>query len=116
MISGAFSGLIAAGITDNLNGARGLKAWRWLFFIEGSITVSQTDALRSSVLMNTVCLQVVISLIGFFVIPDLPRTTSWLSDHEKQLAAWRLEEDIGEDDWVDNGQQSLFLGAKRAFL
>lgn len=29
LISGAFSGLIAAGITSGLDGARGLSAWRW---------------------------------------------------------------------------------------
>lgn len=29
MLSGAFSGLIAAGITDGLDGARGMRAWRW---------------------------------------------------------------------------------------
>ena len=40
LLSGAFSGLIAAGITNNLNGARGLSAWRWLFIVEGTITVS----------------------------------------------------------------------------
>ncbi|KAK4926360.1 hypothetical protein LTR66_016354, partial [Elasticomyces elasticus] len=38
LISGAFSGLIAAGITNGLSGARGISAWRWLFIIEGVIT------------------------------------------------------------------------------
>jgi MFS family permease len=31
LISGAFSGLIAAGIVSGLDGARGLRAWRWMF-------------------------------------------------------------------------------------
>jgi MFS family permease len=30
-ISGAFSGLIAAGIVSGLDNAHGLRAWRWLF-------------------------------------------------------------------------------------
>ncbi|KAL3463135.1 major facilitator superfamily domain-containing protein [Aspergillus heterothallicus] len=97
LISGAFSGLIAAGVTKNLNGAKGLLAWRWLFIIEGAITIA-------------------IALISYFIIPDLPRTTPWLSEQEKDLAAWRLEEDIGEEDWVEGEQQSFFLGAKKAFL
>jgi MFS family permease len=42
LLSGAFSGLIAAGITSGLDGAKGLSAWRWLFIVEGSITVSCT--------------------------------------------------------------------------
>lgn len=56
------------------------------------------------------------ALIAFFIIPDLPRTTSWLSAREKELAVWRLEVDIGEDDWVDSKHQSFFAGAKAAFL
>jgi hypothetical protein len=38
-----------------------------------------------------------------------------LTEDEKILAAWRLEVDIGEDDWVDSKQQSMFYGAKLAF-
>lgn len=34
LVSGAFSGLIAAGITADLDGALGISAWRWLFIIE----------------------------------------------------------------------------------
>ncbi|KAJ5852141.1 uncharacterized protein N7529_011526 [Penicillium soppii] len=96
LISGAFSGLIAAGITSGLSGARGISAWRWLFIIEGAITVF-------------------VALISIFIIPDLPRTTSWLTEEEKALAAWRQTEDIGEEDWVDSEQQSMFYGAKLAF-
>ncbi|CRG85121.1 putative transporter C11D3,18C [Talaromyces islandicus] len=97
LISGAFSGLISAGITSGLNGARGIAAWRWLFIIEGALTIF-------------------VALIAFFIVPNLPRTTPWLSDDEKALAAWRLEEDIGEDDWVDSEHQSMFHGAKLAIM
>ncbi|KAI9755471.1 MAG: hypothetical protein M4579_004262 [Chaenotheca gracillima] len=96
LISGAFSGLIAAGITNGMNGKGGLLAWRWLFIIEGAITV-------------------VFAFIAFFIIPNFPRTTTWLSEEERQLAIWRLEEDIGEDDWVGSEQQTFFHGMKLAF-
>lgn len=56
------------------------------------------------------------ALFAFFIVPDLPRTTPWLSENEKVLAAWRLEEDIGEDDWVNSEHQSMFHGAKLAIL
>ncbi|KAB8300553.1 hypothetical protein EYC80_000713 [Monilinia laxa] len=95
LLSGAFSGLISAGITNGLDGAKGLSAWRWLFIVEGAITV-------------------LIAFLAFFILPDLPRTTNWLSKDEKELAAWRLEEDIGQDDWVDSKQQTFFYGAKLA--
>ncbi|KAF3058301.1 hypothetical protein GL218_05363 [Daldinia childiae] len=96
LISGAFSGLISAGITQNMNGARGLGAWQWLFVIEGVITVG-------------------IAFVAFWILPNFPRTTSWLSEEEKALAVWRLEEDIGEDDWIDSEHQSLWTGARLAF-
>jgi MFS family permease len=96
LLSGAFSGLIAAGITSNMDNVLGLRAWRWLFIIEGAITI-------------------VIAFAAVFVLPNFPRTTSWLSEEEKDLAVWRLEEDIGEDDWVDSEQQTFLHGAKLAF-
>ena len=96
LISGAFSGLIAAGISSGLDGARGIAAWRWLFIIEGVITIF-------------------ISFCAYFILPNFPRTTSWLSEQERQLAAFRLQEDIGTDDWVSSEHQSLLHGFKLAF-
>jgi MFS family permease len=96
LLSGAFSGLIAAGITDNMDYVKGLRAWRWLFIIEGVITI-------------------VVAFVSIFVLPNFPRTTGWLTEEERELAVWRLEEDIGEDDWVDSEQQSFFYGCKLAF-
>ena len=96
LLSGAFSGLISAGIKNGLDGAKGLRAWRWLFIIEGVITIF-------------------IAFIAYFVLPNFPRTTSWLTEEERQLAVWRLDEDIGEDDWVGSGPQTFFHGMKLAF-
>lgn len=91
LISGAFSGLISAGITCNLDGARGLRAWRWLFLIEGVITVA-------------------VAIAAVFVLPNFPRTTPWLTEQEVAMAVWRLEHDIGEDDWVTSEEQTFFQG------
>ncbi|KAL9054594.1 MAG: hypothetical protein Q9162_004057 [Coniocarpon cinnabarinum] len=96
LLSGAFSGLIAAGITSGMDGARGLDAWRWLFIIEGAITV-------------------VLASAAFFILPNFPRTTTWLSEQERQLAVWRLQEDIGTDDWINSQEQSFFHGFRVAF-
>ncbi|KAI9810738.1 MAG: hypothetical protein M1827_006076 [Pycnora praestabilis] len=52
---------------------------------------------------------------SYFILPDFPRTTKWLTEEERQLAVWRLEEDIGEDDWVGSKQQTFLHGAKLAF-
>lgn len=96
LLSGAFSGLISAGITNGLDGAKNLRAWRWLFIIEGAITV-------------------IIAFAAFFILPNFPRTTTWLNEEERHLAIWRLEEDIGEDDWNGSEKQVFFHGMKLAF-
>lgn len=36
--AGAFGGVIAYGV-GNLDGVHGWRAWRWLFLIEGCITI-----------------------------------------------------------------------------
>ena len=96
LLSGAFSGLISAGIANGLDGAKGFRAWRWLFIIEGVITIF-------------------LAFVAYIALPNFPRTTSWLTESERQLAIWRLDEDIGEDDWVDSKQQTFFHGMMLAF-
>ena len=56
----------------------------------------------------------VIAFAAYFILPNFPRTTTWLTEDERQLAVWRLDEDIGEDDWVGSKQQTFFHGLKLA--
>jgi hypothetical protein len=65
------------------------------FIIEGAITV-------------------LIAVTAYFILPNFPRTTSWFTEEERQLAVYRLQEDIGEDDWKDAGSQGFFNGLKLA--
>jgi hypothetical protein len=80
-----------------MDGTHGLRAWRWVFILEGIITV-------------------IIAFAAFFVLPNFPRTTTWLTEEEGQLAVYRLQEDVGEDDWVSAESQSFFNGLKLALL
>jgi len=51
-----FSGFLQAGAYNGLNGVHGLAGWRWLFIIDGIITLP-------------------IAFLGFLIMPDLPSTT-----------------------------------------
>ncbi|KAI0013753.1 MFS general substrate transporter [Xylariaceae sp. FL0662B] len=85
-LGSAFSGLIGAGIKSGLEGARGLESWRWLFIIEGSITVF-------------------VALCYMAILPDWPSTTGWLNSTERAVAEWRLIQDAGQVD-EDDGKWS----------
>lgn len=38
-LANMFGGLFAAGVLGNLDGVHGREGWRWLFIIEGAITI-----------------------------------------------------------------------------
>ncbi|OAP61522.1 hypothetical protein AYL99_03725 [Fonsecaea erecta] len=71
MTANAFSGLIAFGIYDTIDGARGLEGWRWLFIVGGVSTVF-------------------IACVAFYVLPDFPSNTHYLSEKETAVAQLRL--------------------------
>ncbi|KAF7798936.1 hypothetical protein EIP86_010164 [Pleurotus ostreatoroseus] len=82
--SNAFGALLASGILDGMQGKLGRAAWRWLFYIEGALTVT-------------------VALCAIVVLPDFPATTRgwrgrWLSEEERRLAMRRMEEDAGGDE------------------
>ncbi|KAJ7469308.1 MFS general substrate transporter [Mycena galericulata] len=74
ILSGAFGGLLAGGVITGLEGRMGIRGWRWLFIIEGSLTVF--------------C-----SIIAVFILPNWPVNTKWLTQEEKALAAARIKAD-----------------------
>ncbi|KZT23586.1 MFS general substrate transporter [Neolentinus lepideus HHB14362 ss-1] len=94
LISNAFGSFIAAGILSNMEGVRGIRAWRWLFFIEGAVTVC-------------------IGFLAIWALPDFPHNTSWMSASERRLAQARLAEDAGEAD-EDTADESIWHGLKLA--
>lgn len=68
-----FGGFIQTGIHSSMEGLSGLSGWRWLFIIDGIITLP-------------------VALYGFIVFPDTPsRTTAfYLSENERALAVSRV--------------------------
>ncbi|KAI0484569.1 major facilitator superfamily domain-containing protein [Xylariaceae sp. FL0804] len=76
ILAGAFSGLLAFAIA-NLDGVGGYGAWRWIFIIEGLLTV-------------------VVAVASKWWIADWPETATFLNDDERRLLVARLAQDTGE--------------------
>ncbi|KAJ7259565.1 MFS general substrate transporter [Mycena haematopus] len=94
LVSNAFGALIAAGILGNMDGKRGIRAWRWLFFIEGSITIT-------------------VGILSIWALPDYPENTNWIVGDQRRLAQARLAEDAGEADH-DTEKDTPWAGLKMA--
>ena len=71
----ATGGLLAYAIT-NLDGYGGYRSWRWVFIIEGVITIG-------------------LSIILLFIVADWPQQAKWLSEKEKTLLAARQAAEDG---------------------
>ncbi|KAJ3049350.1 hypothetical protein HK097_009640 [Rhizophlyctis rosea] len=71
-VGSAVSGLISGAIASSLNGAHGIAGWRWMFIIEGIISV-------------------IIAVPGFFLIPDYPHNTKWMAQEHRDVALKRME-------------------------
>lgn len=59
----------------NLNGVGGMSGWRWLFIIDGSISLP-------------------LSILGFFIFPGMPMSGRiwWMTEKEYELGQLRMRE------------------------
>lgn len=74
-LAGAFSGLLAYAI-QHMDGICNLAGWRWIFILEGLITI-------------------LMGLTTPFILPDSPETARFLTPEEKAIIRRRLEQDSG---------------------
>jgi len=70
-IAGAFSGLLAFGISK-MDGIGGLEGWRWIFILEGIATV-------------------LVAVLAFFILHDFPETATFLTEEERAFVVYRLK-------------------------
>ncbi|KAI1827963.1 major facilitator superfamily domain-containing protein [Xylaria intraflava] len=70
-VAGAFSGLLAFAIAK-LDGLGGLEGWRWIFILEGLVTV-------------------VVAVAAFFILHDFPETATFLTEEERAFVIFRLK-------------------------
>lgn len=90
LISNAFSALVGAGVLSNMQGVLGHAAWRWLFWIEGAVTMF-------------------VALLAALILPDLPHNARGFTEEERAVAQLRMIEDVGEAD-TDAADQGAFDG------
>jgi MFS family permease len=92
ILSGAFGGLIAGAITGGLEGAHGIRGWRWLFIVEGAATAGW-------------------AIISKFLLLDFPATSKKLTERERAIAVARLKENYGPprsaDEKIGKGQSFM---------
>lgn len=97
LISNAFGSLIASAILSGMQGVMGHSAWRWLFYIEGALTIF-------------------VAICALFILPDFPATShTWLSDIEVKLAEQRMAEDVGVGDEGETESGGYMSGLGLAF-
>ncbi|KAM0723107.1 hypothetical protein Q7P37_001307 [Cladosporium fusiforme] len=95
VLSGAFGGIIAGAITGGLEGAHGLRGWRWLFIVEGVATCGW-------------------AIVALFLLPDYPANTKMLTPTQRELAISRLEEDRGHRETEEDGHVTSMQALKQA--
>ncbi|KAK8042966.1 MFS general substrate transporter [Apiospora phragmitis] len=71
IFASAFGSLLASGIA-NMDGLRGLTGWRWVFILEGVVTV-------------------LVAALAYFTITDFPREAKWLTEDERAFVMNKTE-------------------------
>ncbi|KAI6080824.1 putative allantoate permease [Hypoxylon rubiginosum] len=94
-VGSMMSGALQVAIINTLHEARGIAGWRWLFIINAVMTV-------------------IVGILGFFLLPDLPNNVNprafWFKKGHAQLAMERLERHGRAEP-----KKMTWAGAKRTF-
>lgn len=93
ILAGSANGVVSFGIVTTLEGALGIRGWKWLFLLVG---------IASSIA----------GLAFVFVLPDYPMVTSWLSTEQKRLAQRRMDQVPMKDSLPSDIRSSLTAAMK----
>jgi len=76
ILIGGFSSILGYGLAQ-LNGRHGLSGWRWIFIIEGIITIF-------------------LGILVYFFVADFPDKNNFLSQEQTKFILKRIEDDRGD--------------------
>ena len=76
-LAGAFGGLLASAISK-MNGIRGYSGWRWIFILEGLLTM---------------CL----AIPAHYLLLDFPEDSQWLTEDERNYIQERIQSENAMD-------------------
>ncbi|KAG9678701.1 MFS general substrate transporter, partial [Aureobasidium melanogenum] len=94
-VGNMFSGFLQAAAYKNLSGVHGHAGWRWLFIIDGIITIP-------------------LALMGYIFFPNLPQSgtkTWWITEKEHNLSSERMKAvgRVGKQPWTKAKVRSILL-------
>ncbi|KAF3994084.1 hypothetical protein FT663_00104 [Candidozyma haemuli var. vulneris] len=95
-MAGAFSGLLAAAIS-NMDGVGGYEGWRWIFIIEGLITF-------------------VFGLLSFWWFPRYPKDAAFLTQREREFVLWNVHHSTNQDKVHPDAPKGEDQSSDRAFI
>lgn len=92
-LGGMIGGYLQAAAYTRLNGVNGMPGWRWLFIVDG-------------------CISLPLSILGFFLFPGIPESGKrwWLTQEEYLLARRRMQ-----DEGVARSRRITMRMVKRIF-
>ncbi|CAG8071484.1 unnamed protein product [Penicillium salamii] len=94
-LAGAFGGILAWAIS-HMDGVGSLRGWRWIFILEGLLTV-------------------LVSIIAYFWVYNYPATAEFLSKEEREFIQFRLKNDndaTRDEDFSWSAVQDAFKDPK----
>ena len=94
-LAGAFGSLLASGI-ENMDGVQGHAGWRWIFILEGLVTM-------------------IFGILTFFLLTDFPEDAKWLTPEEREFMRARII-DADDEEEMEPQQPTSTIGGLRHFF
>lgn len=97
VLASAFGGLLASAIA-NMDGVGGESSWRWIFILEGLLSI-------------------VVAAAAFFLVSDFPEEATWLSQRERDFVLqWTQSDNTASEESVSFRDITEFFRDPKNYL